>query len=164
MKVKSLSRVWLLVTPWTAAYQAPPLMGFSRQEYWSGWHGRYGYLIVKDWMFLPEAQEWGNKICSHHLPSIFFWIFWLVLKGKKKKLNAVISGKKENCLYSQDKLIFCAGNSKKSKKTENYSISEVSLTRSQHTRPVHTNRLCFYALVTNNKKWDQENNSSSKFF
>ena len=35
-KVKSLSRVRLLVTPWTAAYQAPPSMGFSRQEYWSG--------------------------------------------------------------------------------------------------------------------------------
>ena len=36
VKVKSLSRVWPLVTPWTAAYQAPPSMGFSRQEYWSG--------------------------------------------------------------------------------------------------------------------------------
>ena len=36
VKVKSLSRVQLLVTPWTAAYQAPPSMGFSRQEYWSG--------------------------------------------------------------------------------------------------------------------------------
>ena len=36
MKVKSLSRVRLLVTPWTAAHQAPPSMGFSRQEYWSG--------------------------------------------------------------------------------------------------------------------------------
>ena len=36
MKVKLLSRVRLLVTPWTAAYQAPPSMGFSRQEYWSG--------------------------------------------------------------------------------------------------------------------------------
>ena len=35
-KVKSVSRVRLLVTPWTAAYQAPPSMGFSRQEYWSG--------------------------------------------------------------------------------------------------------------------------------
>ena len=35
-KVKSLSRVWLFVTPWTAAHQAPPSMGFSRQEYWSG--------------------------------------------------------------------------------------------------------------------------------
>ena len=36
VKVKSLSRVQLLATPWTAAYQAPPPMGFSRQEYCSG--------------------------------------------------------------------------------------------------------------------------------
>ena len=36
VKVKSLSRVWLLATPWTAAFQAPPSMGFSRQQYWSG--------------------------------------------------------------------------------------------------------------------------------
>ena len=35
-KVKSLSCVQLLVTPWTTAYQAPPSMGFSRREYWSG--------------------------------------------------------------------------------------------------------------------------------
>ena len=31
-----VSRVQLFVTPWTVAYQAPPSMGFSRQEYWSG--------------------------------------------------------------------------------------------------------------------------------
>ena len=36
VKVKSLSCVRLLATPWTAAYQATPSMGFSRQEYWSG--------------------------------------------------------------------------------------------------------------------------------
>ena len=36
VKVKLLSRVRLLTTPWTAAYQAPLSMGFSRQEYWSG--------------------------------------------------------------------------------------------------------------------------------
>ena len=35
VKVKSLSHVRLLATPWTAAYQVPPSMGFSRQEYWS---------------------------------------------------------------------------------------------------------------------------------
>ena len=35
VKAKSLSRVRLLATPWTAAHQAPPSMGFSRQEYWS---------------------------------------------------------------------------------------------------------------------------------
>ena len=36
VKVKSLSRVRLFATPWTGAYQAPPSMGFSRQECWSG--------------------------------------------------------------------------------------------------------------------------------
>ena len=36
VKVKSLSRVWLLATPRTAAHQAPPSMWFSRREYWSG--------------------------------------------------------------------------------------------------------------------------------
>ena len=36
VKVKSLSRVRLFATLWTVAHQAPPSMGFSRQEYWSG--------------------------------------------------------------------------------------------------------------------------------
>ena len=36
VKVKSLSHVWLLATPWTAAHQASRSVGFSRQEYWSG--------------------------------------------------------------------------------------------------------------------------------
>ena len=36
VKVKSLGRVRLFATPWTAAYQSPPSMGFSGQEYWSG--------------------------------------------------------------------------------------------------------------------------------
>ena len=36
VKVKSPSRIWLLAAPWTVAYQAPPSMGFPRQEYWSG--------------------------------------------------------------------------------------------------------------------------------
>ena len=36
VKVKLLRRVQLLAIPWTAAHQAPPSMGFSKQEYWSG--------------------------------------------------------------------------------------------------------------------------------
>ena len=39
VKEKSLSHVRLPATPWTAAYQAPPSMGVSRQEYWSGMPG-----------------------------------------------------------------------------------------------------------------------------
>ena len=34
--MKSLSCFWLFATPWTVAYQAPPFIGFSKQEYWSG--------------------------------------------------------------------------------------------------------------------------------
>ena len=65
VKVKLLSRVRLLVTPRTAAYQAPPSMGFSRQEYWSGVplssppHPHRDLLFV---FFLMIAfwQVWGD--------------------------------------------------------------------------------------------------------
>ena len=52
VKVKSLSHVRLLVTSWTAAYQAPPSIGFSRQEYWS-------------WVPLPSPMVHPNPIQSH---------------------------------------------------------------------------------------------------
>ena len=47
VKVKSPSRVRLLATPWTAAHQAPPSMGFSRQEYWSvvPWPSPNSYIL-----------------------------------------------------------------------------------------------------------------------
>ena len=54
VKVKSLSRVRLLATPWTAAHQAPPSMGFSRQEYWSG-----APLPSPLWMWGPPNAAWG---------------------------------------------------------------------------------------------------------
>jgi len=47
VKVKSLSRIRLLATPWTAPHQIPPSMGFSRQEYWSG-VPLYNYTIYLD--------------------------------------------------------------------------------------------------------------------
>ena len=49
VKVKSFSPVWLCATPWTAAYQAPPSMGFSRQEYWS-------------WVPLPSPKGMAGPI------------------------------------------------------------------------------------------------------
>ena len=63
MKVKSLSRVRLLVTPWTAAYQAPPSMGFSRQEYWSG----VPLPSLKNTLEginsrITEAEEWISEL------------------------------------------------------------------------------------------------------
>ena len=81
VKVKSLSRVWLLATPWTAAYQAPPSMGFSRQEYWSGMplpSPLFFYCVPKSTIFpqpvmgsyswdtmriLSQGLGWHRKLC-----------------------------------------------------------------------------------------------------
>ena len=57
VKVKSLTCVRILATPWTAAYQALPSMGFSRQEYWSG-------------VPLPSPKQMLNFVKS------FFCINW----------------------------------------------------------------------------------------
>ena len=69
VKVKSLSRVRLLATPWTSAYQAPPSMGFSRREYWSGMPLPSLILCLKkDKSSLPKLQEkwssWSQKKSS----------------------------------------------------------------------------------------------------
>ena len=56
VKVKSLSHVRLLATPWTAAHQAPPSMGFSRQEYWSG--------VPLPWVF-DYSHPCGCEVVSH---------------------------------------------------------------------------------------------------
>ena len=64
MKVKSLSHVRLFVTPWTAAYQAPPSMGFSRPEYWR----------------IPEFQLFSLcwfYICTYLID--YLWGWWLYL-------------------------------------------------------------------------------------
>ena len=61
VKVKSLSRVQLLATPWTAVHQAPPSMGFSRQEYWSGLplpSLNVGLELSKNWVY----AEWGLTV------------------------------------------------------------------------------------------------------
>ena len=55
VKVKSLSRVRLFATPWTAAYQAPPPMGFSRQEYWSG-----GHCLLHEFSLTWNKKQNGN--------------------------------------------------------------------------------------------------------
>ena len=62
VKVKSLSRVRLFATPWTAAYQAPLSMGFSRQEYWSGVP-----LPSPGWLLLISLTSSGSKLLQHSL-------------------------------------------------------------------------------------------------
>ena len=93
VKVKSLSRVWPSVTPWTAAFQAPPSMGFSRQEYWSGvplpspntgigWSKiqRLGSLLEKGeggtqihskgrWTYEDGSRDWSHAAASQGMPK-----------------------------------------------------------------------------------------------
>ena len=92
VKVKLPSRVWLSSTPWTAAYQAPPSMGFSRQEYQSGlplpspnelqrpvktcWY----FQVTLNWMPVLEAL-----MCSLLFPSSAHSVFML-----KKTLIACV--------------------------------------------------------------------------
>ena len=58
MKVNLLSCIRLVATPWTAAHQAPPSMGFSRQEYWSGVPLPSPYDILEK----PKLQRrWKNQ-------------------------------------------------------------------------------------------------------
>ena len=61
VKVKSLSCVQLLATPWTAAHQAPPSMGFSRQEYWNGVPLP---SPLQNCLFASSANKITLKICS----------------------------------------------------------------------------------------------------
>ena len=86
VKVKSLSHVQLLATPWTAAHQAPLSMGFFRQEYWSGVPLPsppipLGFNLKSSsaswWLFLhPDHQDRGDISCySLSLPDLSFSFF-----------------------------------------------------------------------------------------
>ena len=69
VKVKLLSRVWPSATPWTAAHQAPPAMGFSRQEYWSG-------VLLPSPMWMLTAPKYQSPVLLN-MKCLFFSIFLL---------------------------------------------------------------------------------------
>ena len=78
VKVKSLSRVRLLATPWTAAHQAPPSMGFSRKEYWSGVPLLY-YTNTNSWLSLIMFSllvnlVWLLYLSQNQVSQIQIWI------------------------------------------------------------------------------------------
>ena len=88
VKVKSLSHVQLFATPWTAVYQAPPSMGFSWQEYWSGvplpspvsikCQQIYFFTVI----LTPLRQNWAYKN----------FLYLASLKKEKEKLSKSTSG------------------------------------------------------------------------
>ena len=67
--VKSLSRVQLLATPWTAAHQAPLSMGFSRQEYWSGLPLPSPMLFTRKLLYFKNKKSHKKRylICSYQM-------------------------------------------------------------------------------------------------
>ena len=87
VKVKSLSHVRLLATPWTAAYQAPPTMGFSRQEYWSG-------------VSLPSPEA---------ISSLFYFIVFLYFFALITEEGFLISPcySLELCIQTDVSFLFC---------------------------------------------------------
>ena len=71
VKVKSLSHVWHSETPWPAAFQAPPSMGFSMQEYWSGVP-----LGGQKWFHeITNKINSYNFVCLIFFARTFFWLF-----------------------------------------------------------------------------------------
>ena len=100
-KVKLLSHVQFFATPWTTAYQAPPPMGFSRQEHWSG------VPLPSPLMSLPLSGNcgrpyfWGSKItadgdCSHEIKR-------RLLLGRKlmTNLDSILKSLVNKGLFSQ---------------------------------------------------------------
>ena len=123
VKVKSLSHVRLFATPWIVAYQAPPIMGFSRQECWSAislqkperrtltitvgwfWNTRVAQLYL-----LAALRTAGTKCCG--------WSFSLPFSGSKNQLfNECLLVIEKNASCSSgfpllDLLLYFAQNSK----------------------------------------------------
>ena len=82
VKVKSFSRVWLFVTPWTAAYEAPPSMGFSRQEYWSG-------VPLPSPPCPYSLREFNLLYCNSFVLIVnkLYRLSWAWVPGKNKRLE-----------------------------------------------------------------------------
>ena len=81
VKVKSsLSHVRLLATPWTAAHQAPPYMGFPRQEYWSGvpLPSPYGLVVILK-LFGARDQFQGRSRVRGMVSGWFKHVIFIVL-------------------------------------------------------------------------------------
>ena len=102
VKVKSLSRVRLLATPWTTAYQAPPSMGFSRQEYWvgchcllraEGWMLRKPFIASSFWFVISITLGFpGGAVVKNLLAMRETWVRSLGQEDPSEKEMATHSG------------------------------------------------------------------------
>ena len=92
MKVKLLSRVRLLATSWTAAHQALPSMGFSRQEYWSGVPLAFSVTVLGrlqiDWGLLFNSLGRTAKAEPQHIELVKN--SYMVIKALYHRINTKI--------------------------------------------------------------------------
>ena len=101
VKVNSLSSVWLFETPWTAAFQAPPSMGFSRKEHWSG-VSLSSPMDVVHLLFLSAVPTFGLQSCISlfskplptHSPQKTKWsiVANVYILGKRTCISKIILG------------------------------------------------------------------------
>ena len=76
-RVKLLSRVWPPATPWTAAFQAPLSMGFSRKEYWSGVPLPSPMVtcpLISFLLLFTTTPPFKNKLYSNFFWSLYFFL------------------------------------------------------------------------------------------
>ena len=80
VKVKLLSRVRLLVTPWTAAYQAPLSMELSRQEYWSGLPLPFPPIVWRSYLIVVSVQKCfrSGKGKPNLLLNLFYFLWNII--------------------------------------------------------------------------------------
>ena len=95
VKVKLLSRVRLFMTPWTAAHQAPPSMGFSRQEYWSGvplLQFMGSQRIGHDWgTELNWTEDWrAIKVFTFYLVNVKYFAILATINKIIKVSNIIL--------------------------------------------------------------------------
>ena len=90
VKGKSLSRIRLLATPWTAAYQAPSFTGFSRQEYWSGVPLPSPRLFLHSIKYTSNIQTFGLG---------FFFPFSTFYLDAWYYLDVTLNLKTTSCIY-----------------------------------------------------------------
>ena len=94
-EVKSLSRVRLFATPWTVAHQAPPSMGFTRQEYWSGLPfpspGDRPNPGIEPSSPALQADALTSELPGKHLNPDWFWQIIPLKHFAKSHLNSSVS-------------------------------------------------------------------------
>ena len=96
-EVKSLSHVRLFVTPWTVAHQAPPSMGFSRQEYWNG----------LSFPSLGDLPTQGLNPGLPHCRQMQAQMLWATREASERWMD------KETVVYTHEGILFCLKKKKK---------------------------------------------------